>query len=131
MLLLPWQKEEERLRASIRRESQQRRMREKQHQRGLSAGYLEPDRYEEDEEGEESISLSAIKSKYKSGGLRGEEEEEEEGLAHHVPSLATAYSSQENNHNSRWDYLPAYLSKLSVICSPCRTAPCFVWGSRL
>lgn len=86
-------------------------MREKQHQRGLSAGYLEPDRYEEDEEGEESISLSAIKSKYKSGGLRGEEEE------------ATAYGSQENNkHNSGWDYLPAYLSKLSVICSPpCRT----------
>lgn len=65
------QKEEERLRASIRRESQQRRMREKQHQRGLNAGYLEPDRYDEDEEGEESISLAAIKSKYKGGGLRG------------------------------------------------------------
>ncbi|KAI2653979.1 RNA polymerase-associated protein LEO1 [Labeo rohita] len=63
-------KEEERLRASIRRESQQRRMREKQHQRGLNAGYLEPDRYDEDEEGEESISLAAIKSKYKGGGLR-------------------------------------------------------------
>lgn len=65
------QKEEERLRASIRRESQQRRMREKQHQRGLNAGYLEPDRYDEDEEGDESISLAAIKSKYKGGGLRG------------------------------------------------------------
>uniref|UniRef100_A0A672R7P9 RNA polymerase-associated protein LEO1 n=1 Tax=Sinocyclocheilus grahami TaxID=75366 RepID=A0A672R7P9_SINGR len=65
-------KEEERLRASIRRESQQRRMREKQHQRGLNAGYLEPDRYDEDEEGEESISLAAIKSKYKGGGLREE-----------------------------------------------------------
>ncbi|TRZ02003.1 hypothetical protein DNTS_024165 [Danionella cerebrum] len=65
-------KEEERLRASIRRESQQRRMREKQHQRGLNAGYLEPDRYDEDEEGEESVSLAAIKSKYKGGGgLRG------------------------------------------------------------
>ncbi|MBN3296304.1 LEO1 protein, partial [Amia calva] len=61
-------KEEERLRASIRRESQQRRMREKQHQRGLSANYLEPDRYEEEEEGEESISLAAIKSKYRGGG---------------------------------------------------------------
>ncbi|ROJ25300.1 RNA polymerase-associated protein LEO1 [Anabarilius grahami] len=67
-----WKKEEERLRASIRRESQQRRMREKQHQRGLNAGYLEPDRYDEDEEGEESISLAAIKSKYKGGGLREE-----------------------------------------------------------
>ncbi|RXM93881.1 RNA polymerase-associated protein LEO1 [Acipenser ruthenus] len=66
-------KEEERLRASIRRESQQRRMREKQHQRGLSANYLEPDRYEEEEEGEESISLAAIKSKYRGGsGIREE-----------------------------------------------------------
>uniref|UniRef100_A0A3Q2ZFK1 RNA polymerase-associated protein LEO1 n=1 Tax=Kryptolebias marmoratus TaxID=37003 RepID=A0A3Q2ZFK1_KRYMA len=64
-------KEEERLRASIRRESQQRRMREKQHQRGLSSSYLEPDRYDDDEEGEEAISLAAIKSKYK-GGLREE-----------------------------------------------------------
>lgn len=70
---LSWQKEEERLRASIRRESQQRRMREKQHQRGLSSSYLEPDRYDDEEEGEEAISLAAIKSKYKGGGgLRGE-----------------------------------------------------------
>lgn len=46
-------------------------MREKQHQRGLSSSYLEPDRYD-DEEGEEAISLAAIKSKYKGGGgLRG------------------------------------------------------------
>ncbi|XP_026504082.1 RNA polymerase-associated protein LEO1 isoform X2 [Terrapene carolina triunguis] len=64
-------KEEERLRASIRRESQQRRMREKQHQRGLSANYLEPDRYDEEEEGEEAISLAAIKNRYK-GGIREE-----------------------------------------------------------
>lgn len=46
-------------------------MREKQHQRGLSASYLEPDRYDEEEEGEESISLAAIKNRYK-GGIRGE-----------------------------------------------------------
>lgn len=73
---MSWQKEEERLRASIRRESQQRRMREKQHQRGLSSSYLEPDRYDDEEEGEEAISLAAIKSKYKGGGgLRGEDEE--------------------------------------------------------
>uniref|UniRef100_A0A8C2VAX0 RNA polymerase-associated protein LEO1 n=1 Tax=Chinchilla lanigera TaxID=34839 RepID=A0A8C2VAX0_CHILA len=65
-------KEEERLRASIRRESQQRRMREKQHQRGLSASYLEPDRYDEEEEGEESISLAAIKNRYKGGIREGE-----------------------------------------------------------
>nr|XP_032634508.1 RNA polymerase-associated protein LEO1 isoform X2 [Chelonoidis abingdonii] len=64
-------KEEERLRASIRRESQQRRMREKQHQRGLSANYLEPDRYDEEDEGEEAISLAAIKNRYK-GGIREE-----------------------------------------------------------
>ncbi|GAB1294442.1 RNA polymerase-associated protein LEO1 [Apodemus speciosus] len=64
-------KEEERLRASIRRESQQRRMREKQHQRGLSASYLEPDRYDDEEEGEESVSLAAIKNRYK-GGIREE-----------------------------------------------------------
>lgn len=46
-------------------------MREKQHQRGLSASYLEPDRYDEEEEGEESISLAAIKNRYK-GGIRGQ-----------------------------------------------------------
>lgn len=50
-------------------------MREKQHQRGLSSSYLEPDRYDDEEEGEEAISLAAIKSKYKGGGgLRGEDE---------------------------------------------------------
>ncbi|XP_066052465.1 RNA polymerase-associated protein LEO1 isoform X2 [Chamaea fasciata] len=64
-------KEEERLRASIRRESQQRRMREKQHQRGLSASYLEPDRYDEEDEGDDAISLAAIKNRYK-GGIREE-----------------------------------------------------------
>lgn len=47
-------------------------MREKQHQRGLSSSYLEPDRYDDEDEGEEAISLAAIKSNYKSGGgLRG------------------------------------------------------------
>ncbi|XP_043933452.1 RNA polymerase-associated protein LEO1-like [Protopterus annectens] len=66
-------KEEEKLRASIRRESQQRRMREKQHQRGLSANYLEPDRYEEEEDGDEAISLAAIKSKFKGSGGGKEE----------------------------------------------------------
>lgn len=48
-------------------------MRERQHQRGLSSSYLEPDRYDDEEEGDEAISLAAIKSKYKGGGgLRGE-----------------------------------------------------------
>ena len=52
-------KEEERLRASIRRENQQRRTRERAHARqSLSASYLEGD----DEGG---ISIAAIKNKYK------------------------------------------------------------------
>lgn len=61
------QKEEERLRASIRRESQQRRIRERAHQRGLNAPYLEDeDGYDDDN----AISLSAIKNKYKQGSKR-------------------------------------------------------------
>lgn len=55
-------KEEDRLRASIRRESKQRRLREKSHSRGLSAAYLEAD------EDDAAISLSAIKNKYRRGG---------------------------------------------------------------
>ena len=60
-------KEEERLKASIRRESQQRRMKEKAHQRGISSNYLEGD-YDEDDEN--IISLSAIKKQYKPGGSK-------------------------------------------------------------
>jgi RNA polymerase-associated protein LEO1 len=59
-------KEEERLRASLRRESKQKRVRERGAGRGLSASYLEPDnREEEGSEEEGAISLAAIKSKYK------------------------------------------------------------------
>ncbi|KDR19251.1 Another transcription unit protein [Zootermopsis nevadensis] len=59
-------KEEERLRASLRRESKQKRVRERGAGRGLSAGYLEPDnREEEGSEDEGAISLAAIKNKYK------------------------------------------------------------------
>lgn len=54
-------KEEERLRASIRRENQQRRTRERAHARsGLSASYLEGD-----EDG--GVSIAAIKNRYKVG----------------------------------------------------------------
>ena len=56
------QKEDERLRASIRRESQQRRMRERANQRGMSSSYLEGDYEHEDDN---AISLSAIKKRYK------------------------------------------------------------------
>ena len=38
------QKEEERLRAAVRRENQQKRVRERNSQRGLTANYIEPDR---------------------------------------------------------------------------------------
>ena len=65
------QKEEERLRASIRRESQQRRMKERAHARGLSSSYLEG--YDEDDEDDENtISIAALKKKYKAGARRGE-----------------------------------------------------------
>ncbi|GFV61660.1 RNA polymerase-associated protein LEO1 [Trichonephila clavipes] len=58
--------EEDRLKASIRRESKQRRLKEKPLSRGLSSSYLEPDHYDEDDDG--AISLAAIKNKYKKGG---------------------------------------------------------------
>ena len=65
------QKEEERLRASIRRESQQKRIRERAHQRGLSGGYLEGEAgaggYDDDEDDAE-VSIAAMKKQYKAGG---------------------------------------------------------------
>lgn len=61
---LTQQKEEEKLRASIRRESQQKRVRERSHTRGLTSSYLEG-RDEDDDDDEEAISISAIKNKYK------------------------------------------------------------------
>ena len=62
------QKEEERLKASIRRESQQRRVRERAHQRGVNTNYLEGD-YEEEEDDNE-ISLANIKKQFKPGAKR-------------------------------------------------------------
>ena len=61
-------KEEEKLREKSRRENQQRRQREKSHSKGISTAYLE-DKYSDDDE--TAISLSAIKSKFKSGGRNG------------------------------------------------------------
>ena len=58
----------------MRRESKQKRIRERTATgRGLSGGYLEPDRggYEDSEE-EGAISLAAIKNKYKRGGTKGD-----------------------------------------------------------
>jgi len=59
-------REEERLKASIRRESHQRRLKEKAHQRGLTANYLEGN-VDDDEDGDNVISLSSIKKQYKKG----------------------------------------------------------------
>ena len=64
------QKEEERLRTQLRRESQQRRIRERGHNKGLSASYLEPDRYGEEED--DFQSLLALKKKYKKDLAQGE-----------------------------------------------------------
>ena len=58
--------EEERLRAAMRRDSKQKRIRERAGQRGLNAGHLEGD-YSDDEDG--TVSLAAIKNKYKRGGV--------------------------------------------------------------
>ena len=52
------------MRAQMRRESQQRRMREKNASKGLTANYLESEIFEDDEQ-ELEESLAAIKSKYK------------------------------------------------------------------
>jgi RNA polymerase-associated protein LEO1 len=55
------------LRATVRRESKQKRIRERGTSRGLSANYLEPD-HEDGSDDENAISLAAIKKKYKQGG---------------------------------------------------------------
>ena len=64
------QKEDERLRTQLRRENQQRRMRERSQAKGLSASFLEPDRYEDEGEDLEQ-SLLAIKNKYKKKLAKG------------------------------------------------------------
>lgn len=80
-------KEEENLRAAVRKESHTKRVREKHSQRGLTASYLEPDNFVDDEDEEES--LSAIKSSVRSKLVHGRdsyasdesgEEEREERL---------------------------------------------------
>ncbi|KAK7491089.1 hypothetical protein BaRGS_00017653 [Batillaria attramentaria] len=58
-------KEEERLRASIRRENQKRRLKERAQARGLSTSYMEGSYEEEEDEEEGMTSISAIKQSYK------------------------------------------------------------------
>ena len=65
------------MRASVRRESKQKRVRERTATgRGMSGSYLEPDRdgYDDSDDEGAGISLSAIKNKYKRGSAgRGKE----------------------------------------------------------
>lgn len=61
-------KEEDKLKASIRRENKMRRVREKAPFRGPTASYLEPDAYDDDDDDDGGVSLSAIKKRYKKGG---------------------------------------------------------------
>lgn len=56
-------KEEDKLRASLRRENKARRVRERVNQRGPTASYLEQDM----DDDENAISLSAIKNQFKKG----------------------------------------------------------------
>lgn len=84
-------KEEERLRASTKRESQKRRIRERAHSKGLSGGYLEG---YDDEEEDESISIAAIKNKYKGGSKKDR------------PNIYSsdsedAYDSEKEDHGAR------------------------------
>lgn len=65
-------KEEDRLKASIRRENKQRRVRERSSVRGPTASYLEPD--EDEEEG--GISISKIKEQFKRGSFAKYDEPE-------------------------------------------------------
>lgn len=82
-------KEEERLKASIRRESQKRRTRERAHSRGPSAAYLEPDGYDDDDD-EGGISLSKIKNQFKRGPGQG--------------NYAATYSESSSDDDSDLDF---------------------------
>jgi RNA polymerase-associated protein LEO1 len=79
-------KEEDKLRASVRRENKQRRVRERASgsRGGLSSSYLEND-YDDDDD-ENAISLSAIKNRFKKGGA-----------AAAGKSKATIYTSDEDD----------------------------------
>ena len=55
------------MKASIRREGLQRRMKERASQRGLNTNYLEGD---DDDDDDNVISVSAIKKQFKKGAKR-------------------------------------------------------------
>lgn len=84
--------EEDRLRASLRRESKQRRVRERVTGRGggLSQSYLEQDL--DDDDDENVISLSAIKNRYKGGKNPGQK-----------TRAANIYSSDDDDDNDGSD----------------------------
>ena len=63
--MLSDQKEEERLRAHVRRDNQKRRLKERAQSRGLSGAYLDGGDDDDDEDEDGLTSISAIKNKYK------------------------------------------------------------------
>lgn len=67
-------KEDDKMKATLRRETKQRRIQERSQTRGPNASYLEPDYDEEDEDG--AISLSAIKRGAIARGAYAEESDE-------------------------------------------------------
>ncbi|XP_073235660.1 RNA polymerase-associated protein LEO1-like [Porites lutea] len=108
-------KEDERLRTQLRRENQQRRMRERSQAKGLSASFLEPDRYEDEGEDLEQ-SLLAIKNKYKkklakgfgsesdeveSEGAEGLESDEEEEDKERLLNAKEGMESEDDKLESR------------------------------
>ena len=83
-------KEEDRLKASIRRENKMRKVRERALTRGPTASYLEPDGEEDDEE--EGISIARIKNQYKRPNLYNRYNDSDSG-----EESKGAHSSQAQN----------------------------------
>lgn len=67
-------KEDDKLKATLRRETKQRRLHERSQSRGPNASYLEPDHDDEDEDG--SISISKIKRGAMNRSYAGDSDEE-------------------------------------------------------
>lgn len=68
--------EDDKFKASLRRETKQRRIQERSQQRGPNASYLEPDYEQEDEDG--AVSLSAIKRGAMARNLYDDSDDESE-----------------------------------------------------
>lgn len=91
-------KEEEELRAHMRREAQARRVKEKAHAKGLSNNYLD-DPYDNDDN-DHGVSVSAIKNRFKSGflGRRGSSSDDSDAAdtSKHTRNLQSS-DSEDND----------------------------------